>query len=69
MSIIHVSWAKIYKYKSLIIDWHDYLGPTFLRHKDLEPKDMGAIPLRLWGEFAQWNALSDEEKEKYRFHD
>ncbi len=66
LNIIHMSFAKIYKYKSLIIDWHDYLGPTFLRHKDHEPKNMARISLRQWGEFLQWHSMSKENQEKYR---
>ena len=66
MEIIHMSFAKIYKYKSLIIDWHEWCGPTFLRRKDHEPKGMGRVGLRQWGEFSQWYNLSDNDKEKYR---
>jgi len=65
MEIIHISWAKIYKYKSLIIDWHEYCGPAFLRRKDYKPKDMSRISLRQWGEFNQWLRLSEVEREKY----
>lgn len=66
MVVVHMSFAKIYKYKSLIIDWHEWCGPTFLRHKDHEPRDMAKIPLRQWGEFNQWLNLNDKEKELYR---
>ncbi len=66
MEIIHMSFAKIYKYKSLIIDWHEWCGPTFLRHKDHEPKDMAKVGGRQWGEFSQWYRLSDKDKEACR---
>lgn len=68
MEIIHMSFAKIYKYKSLIIDWHEYCGPTFLRHKDHEVKDMSKIRCRQWGEFSQWYRLSEDEKEAFRIY-
>lgn len=38
--IVHMSFGKIYRYKHLIFEHHDYCGPQFLRHKDHEAKDM-----------------------------
>ena len=68
MEIIHMSFAKIYKYKSLVIDWNEYLGPIFLRHKDHRAKDMSRIGRRQWGEFVQWWRMSDDEREAFRIY-
>jgi len=66
MEVIHVSWAKVYKYKSICFDWHDYCGPTFLRVKDLESKNQQHRPMRDYGLLSQWLDLNDAEREKYR---
>ena len=66
MQIIHVAFAKIYQYKSVTFEWHDYMGPTMLRRKDYEPRSMRSISLRQWGEFGQWHGLSETEREGYR---
>ena len=51
MEIIHMSFAKIYHFKHLVFDCHEYLGPQFLRHKDHEAKDMRRASGRDWGVF------------------
>lgn len=66
MTITHIAWSKVYQFKSITFDWHAFLGPTFLRRKDHEHRDMDKIPLRLWGEFTQWYRLTDEQREQYR---
>ncbi|WP_146071873.1 hypothetical protein [Marinobacterium lutimaris] len=66
MKIIHMSFAKIYGFKSITFEWHDYLGPTFLRRKDYELRPVRSIPLRQWGELGQWMRLSDVQREEYR---
>lgn len=58
--------AKVYHFKHLIFEHHDFLGPQFLRRKDHEPKDMSRATLRDWGVFAQWNQLDKNQKEIYR---
>ena len=67
MEVIHVSWAKIYRYKSITFEWHFWCGPMFLRRKDLEPKSLPHhVPNRYWGELSQWQRLSEAERENYR---
>jgi hypothetical protein len=66
MEIIHMSFIKIYQYKSVTFEWHDYMGPTMLRRKDYKPRSMRSISLRQWGEFVKWYGLSEAEREEYR---
>lgn len=66
LNVNHMSWAKTYKYKSICFDWHDYLGPTFLRAKDLEPKAEQFRPFREYGLLSQWLKLNSEDRELYR---
>ena len=66
LNVTHMSWAKTYKYKSICFDWHDYLGPTFLRVKDLESKPDQFRPRRDYGLLSQWLNLSKEDRELYR---
>lgn len=66
MKIIHMSIGKIYRYKHLVFEHHDYFGPQFLRHKDHEAKDMRRIGLRSWGVWGQWFNLPSQQREQYR---
>lgn len=64
--VIHMSFAKVYKYKSICFDWHEYLGPTFLRMKDYEAKSEQHRPFREYGLLQQWLTMNDGEREEYR---
>jgi len=64
--IIKVTTMKVYKFKHLVFDFHDYLGPGFLRHKDFEPKSQQFRPMRDYGVLNQWEKLSKEDREKFR---
>jgi hypothetical protein len=66
MQIIHVAFAKIYQYKSVTFELHEYFGPTFLRRKDFEPRSAWSIQQRQWSEFGQWFRLSADQREEYR---
>lgn len=66
LQVIHMSFAKVYKYKSICFDWHEYLGPTFLRMKDYEAKSEQYRPFREYGLLNQWMKLNDEGREEYR---
>lgn len=64
--LIHVSMAKVYRFKGITFEWHDYLGPTFLRRKDLELKPALIRPMREYGLLGQWLRLSPVDRESYR---
>lgn len=63
---IYSDQATTYKYKSIVFDYEEYLGPTILSHRSYIPKDSRQISLRLWGEFCQWYRLSKDERNQYR---
>lgn len=65
-STIHVKLAHIYRYKRITFEWHDYLGATFLRRKDLEPKYQIVGSAREYGQLRQWLKLSAQDREAYR---
>ena len=61
-----ISTAKLYKYKHVCFEWHNYLGPTFCRIKDFEPKNEQYRTARDYAQFAKWYNLGEIEREKYR---
>jgi hypothetical protein len=67
-TVLHISLNKIYHYKSIHFDWHNYLGPTFLRIKDGEMKNQQFRPCREYGLLSQWLRLSESEREVYRVY-
>ena len=64
--IIHISWASIFKYKGVVIDWHDYLGPTILNSHSYEERNYKNVSLRVWGLVGQFSRLSKDDREQYR---
>lgn len=66
MSNVFITFARVYRFKSICFEWHNYLGPTFLRIKDFEMKPEQFRPFREYGLLNQWLKLSDEEREGYR---
>lgn len=66
MEIIHISWANIFRYKGVTIDWHDYYGPTILNRHTEEERQFKNISGRTWGLVGQFSRLSKEDREKYR---
>jgi hypothetical protein len=64
--LIHMSFADVFLYKGVTIDWHNYLGPTILRKNTDEERNYRNISLRIWGLVNQFSRLSKEEREKYR---
>jgi len=68
MEFLHVSFSKVYEFKSILFEWHSYCGPLFLRFKDCEPKKEQQRPLRDYGVLNQWCRLSDDQKEQYRVY-
>lgn len=66
MEIIYISWANVFLYKGVTIDWHNYLGPTILRRNTDEERNYRNISLRVWGRVNQFARLTKEEREEYR---
>jgi hypothetical protein len=64
--IINITYQKIYEFQHLLFEYHPYMGPVFLRHKDCEPKNQQLRPSRDYGVLNKWEKLSKEEKETFR---
>jgi len=64
--LIHISWASIFLYKGVTVDWHDYLGPILLRRNTDEERNYRNISLRVWGLVNQFSRLTKEQREQYR---
>lgn len=61
-----LSFGRVYIYKSICFEFHNYLGPTFCRMKDKEMKANQLRPLREYGLLNQWLKMSVQEREIYR---
>jgi hypothetical protein len=64
--MIKISQEKIYQFKSITFAWHNYLGPSFLRKKDWEPKRQERITNRDYAILNKWQSLSKDEREQHR---
>lgn len=64
--IIHISWANIFRYKGVTIDWHRYCGPIIINRHTEKERQYKNISMRIWGIVNQFSRLSDKEKEQYR---
>ena len=63
---IHMSFANVFLFKGVTIDWHDYLGPNILRRVSHEPRNDKNISLRTWGLVEQFGRLEKSERDQYR---
>lgn len=61
-----MSFANIFYYKGVTIDWHNYLGPGILRRTSHEPRSARNISYRTWGLVNQFSRLTKEEREQFR---
>lgn len=66
LNIVHMSFARVYQFKGLTFEHHDYLGPTMLRRKTHKDRDYRAIKGRQWGLYYQWLRLPFEQREQFR---
>jgi hypothetical protein len=66
LKLIHISYANIFIFKGVTIDWHNYCGPTILNRHTEEERQYKNISLRIWGLVNQFSRLSEEEREQYR---
>ncbi len=56
---------KVYRFNGYYFEWHNYCGPSPLR-KDGELSQR--TPKGFWDMVEEFQALSSEEKEKYRIN-
>ena len=61
-----ITMAKIYQYKGITFDWHDYLGPIMLNRRTLNERPWRSVSRRQWALLGQWQRLSKEQQELYR---
>lgn len=64
--LIHISFAKIYRFEHIAFEWSDYLGPVFLRIKDLKPKNNQWRTNRDYAALERFLRLSEGDKEGFR---
>ena len=64
--LIHLSFANVFQFNGVTIEWHRYGGPQVLRRKTWEPRNERNLSLRIWGIVDQFARLSKDEREKYR---
>ena len=68
LEIVHMSFANIFYYKGVTIDWHEYMGPRLLRRTSHAPRNVRNISYRTWGLVDQFWKLTKEEKEQFRIY-
>ncbi len=68
MEIIHISWAKGFRYKGVTLEWHDYLGPTIINRHTEKERNYRNISLRVWGLVTQFSHLTKEERQQYKIY-
>ena len=66
MEIIHMSFANVFYFKGVTIDWHNYLGPTLLRRTSYNERNWKNISNRTWGLVGQFSRLSEKQREQHR---
>ena len=66
MNVTHISWVKVYCYKGVTFEWHDYHGPNPLRRKDEGLLKNSSMSGRKWALISKFSTLSDSDKEKYK---
>ena len=66
MEVIHISWQRVYQFKGVTFEHHNYLGPMMLRRKTYEPRNFRNIRARQWAAYGSWLRLVETEREKFR---
>lgn len=64
--LIRMRYAKIYRFEHIAFGWSDYLGPVFLRLKDLEPKNNQWRNNRDYAALGRFLRLSESDREGFR---
>lgn len=66
MEIIHMSFARIYRFGCVTFEHHDYLGPLMVRRKSFNERNFKNIKSRQWAAYSKWLRLPGYEREKFR---
>lgn len=66
--IIHMNFARLYRFKGVTFEWHRYLGPVILNRHTEKERDYRNVSLRIWSIVSKFSWLSDEEKAKYKIN-
>ena len=66
--IIHIAYAKGFRFKGVTLEWNDYLGPTILNRHTEEERHYKNISLRIWNLVDKFSCLSKDEREQYRIY-
>lgn len=66
MDIIHMSFARIYRFECITFEHHDYLGPLMVRRNSFDERNFKNIRSRHWAAYGKWLKLSVDEREKFR---
>lgn len=64
--IVHIKFKNLFYFKSVLFEFDNFTGPTFLRRKDHELLSESSISGRTWAIFDKWCAMPPEEQKLYR---
>lgn len=64
--IVHIKFKNLFYFKSVLFEFDNFTGPTFLRKKDHELLSESSISGRTWSIFDKWCAMPPEEQILYR---
>ena len=62
----HICFVNIYKYKGLVFEYHDYLGPTQYKNDASEPRKN--ISKNFYNVVSKFEKLSRIEREQYQIY-
>jgi hypothetical protein len=66
MSIIHMSFTKVFRYKGVTIDWHKFCGPVILNRHTEKERQFKNVSLRVWNLVNKFASLSEKDREQYK---
>lgn len=67
-NLIHVSFAKVYRYKGVTFELHYWMGPIILRRDSEQERKYKNVSCRIWQIVMKFMLKTDEEKQQYRFY-
>lgn len=65
LKVMHISMAKVYSFKAVTFEFHDFHGVTFRRRKTRGVRDHRNVGSRGYAVFLKWLKLPELEREKY----
>ena len=66
--LIHVSYAKGYRFGGVTFEWHNYLGPFIINRHTEKERDFRNISMRNWSQVNKFSRLSVADREKHRIY-